>query len=57
MAKSTMMAVMARMSAYTGETITWEQAMASELDLTPPQYAWGDVQAAAIAVPGVTKFS
>lgn len=56
MIKSTMMAIMGRMSAYTGQTVTWEQAWASELDLTPPVYAWGEAPAVEIARPGVTKF-
>ena len=30
MCRSTMMAIMGRMSAYTGKQITWEQALASE---------------------------
>jgi predicted dehydrogenase len=57
MAKSTLMAIMARMAAYTGKTITWEQALNSREDLTPPRYDW-DVQVAAttVAVPGVTEF-
>jgi hypothetical protein len=41
MCKSTLMAIMGRLSAYTGQTVTWEQALASELDLSPPEYAWG----------------
>ena len=35
-AESTLTAIMGRMSAYTGKTVTWEQAMNSSLDLTPP---------------------
>jgi predicted dehydrogenase len=57
MAKSTMMAIMARMSAYTGQTLTWDEAMASKQDLSPSRYAWdADPPEAAVAVPGVTKF-
>lgn len=57
MCKSTMMAIMARMSAYTGQSVTWEQAWNSTLDLSPPAYAWGDAPEAVVAVPGITKFS
>ena len=57
MCKATLMAIMARMSAYTGQTITWEQALASTEDLTPPAYEWGDIAMAPVARPGVTKFS
>ena len=56
MCKSTLMAIMGRMSAYTGQTITWEQAWSSELDLTPPAYVWGPLEVAEVARPGVTKF-
>ncbi len=57
MAKSTMMAILARMSAYTGKTISWEQAMNSQQDLSPSSYAW-DAQPppAEVAVPGKTQF-
>ena len=56
MCKSTMMAIMARMSAYTGQSITWEEAWSSKLDLTPAAYEWTDVEPAEVARPGVTKF-
>ncbi len=41
MAHSTMMGILGRMVAYTGRRITWEQAMNSKQDLTPPNYALG----------------
>ena len=57
MAKSTMMAIMSRMSAYTGQTLTWEQVLNSELDLSPSNYSWdGAPPPDEIAVPGMTKF-
>lgn len=56
MAKSSLMAIMERMSAYTGQTLTWEQAMNSKLDLKPSSYDWnGTPPPAEIAVPGQTK--
>ena len=58
MAKSTMMAILARMSAYTGKAITWEQAMASKEDLSPPKYDWDvALPEPPVAMPGVTKFA
>jgi predicted dehydrogenase len=57
MAQSTLLAIMARMSAYTGQTVTWEQALNSELDLSPPAYEWGPLEVRPIARPGVTKFT
>jgi predicted dehydrogenase len=56
MCKSTMMAIMARMSAYTGKTVTWDQAWNSEMDLSPAAYEWGDVPMRSVAQPGITPF-
>lgn len=65
MATSTMLAILGRMVTYTGQTITWEQAINSTQDLSPASYAWdadpptlpdenGQYE---VAVPGVTKFA
>ena len=56
MCNSTMMAIMARRSAYSGRTITWAEAWNSELDLTPPAYEWDDLPTRPVPQPGVTKF-
>ena len=57
MANSTMMAIIARMSAYTGKVLSWEQAMNSKEDLTPPSYDWDTpMPEPAVAMPGVTPF-
>ena len=56
MCKSTLMAIMGRMSAYTGKTLTWEQALASKQVLGPREYAWGEVSVDAVARPGETPF-
>ena len=47
---------MGRMAAYTGEVITWDQAMNSEENLTPDTYEWGDMPVAPVPIPGKTKF-
>ena len=57
MARSTMMAIMGRMAAYTGQTITWEQAMNSQESLMPEQLAMGPIATPPVAIPGVTKFA
>jgi len=58
MAKSTLLAIMGRMAAYTGKSITWEQALNSKEDLTPPAYDWNvKLPDPPIATPGVTKFA
>jgi predicted dehydrogenase len=56
MVRSNMMAIMARMAAYTGKKITWEQAMNSQEDLSPSKYELGPLSVAPVATPGVTKF-
>jgi predicted dehydrogenase len=56
MTKSTLMAIMGRMATYTGQNISWEQALNSKEDLTPPKYEFGPLPVAEVAKPGVTKF-
>jgi len=64
MAISTMLAIMGRMATYTGQLITWEQAMASKEDLSPSSYDWDATPPIVpdengqypIAQPGITKF-
>lgn len=56
MCKSTLLAIMARMAAYTGQQITWEMARDSKEDLTPATYAWGPMPMPAVAMPGVTRY-
>jgi myo-inositol 2-dehydrogenase / D-chiro-inositol 1-dehydrogenase len=56
-AHSTLMSIMGRMATYTGQKITWQMAMNSKEDLSPPKYEWGPLKYAPVAVPGKTKFS
>ena len=39
-AKSTMTAILGRMATYSGQRVTWEQAMKSDVDLSPARYDW-----------------
>ncbi len=63
MAVSTMLAILGRMVNYSGQTITWEQAINSQQSLAPSEYSFqgnpptmpGPDGRYAIAVPGVTK--
>jgi len=55
-AESTMSAIMGRMSAYTGEALTWDQALNSQQDLLPERLAFGPLPTPPVAVPGQTKF-
>jgi len=58
MANSTMLAIIARMSAYTGRTLTWEEAMNSQQVLGPEKLAWdADIPVPEVAMPGVTPFA
>jgi len=57
-ARSTLLAIMGRMAAYTGEAITWEMALNSKESLGPKEYAWGaEVPHRPVPHPGVTKFA
>lgn len=56
MIASTLMAIMGRMSAYTGTVVTAEQVWNSQLDLSPPAYEWGPLEVRPVARPGVTPF-
>jgi predicted dehydrogenase len=58
MAKSTLLAIMGRMAAYTGQEITWEMALNSRENLSPDHYQWnGAPPVARIAIPGQTPFA
>jgi len=47
---------MARMSAYTGQAVTWDQVMTSKEDLSPPAYEFGALPPPQpVAMPGQTK--
>jgi predicted dehydrogenase len=52
MCKSTMMAIMARMSAYTGKAVKWDEAWNSNESFTPKSYDFGPFPVAPVAVPG-----
>lgn len=57
MATSTLLAMMGRMAAYTGQQITWDQALNSQERLSPDPIDWnGSFKPAPLALPGVTKF-
>ena len=56
MAQSTMMGLMGRMAAYTGQEITWEQAMNSDEKLVPDKLDWKmKLDIPPMALPGMTK--
>ncbi len=57
MSMSTMMAIAGRMSAYTGKTLSWEQCLNSQEDLSPAAYEWGATPVPPVSIPGVTPFA
>ncbi|MGA2659155.1 MAG: gfo/Idh/MocA family oxidoreductase, partial [Verrucomicrobiota bacterium] len=58
MAQSTLMAIMGRMAAYTGQEVTWEQAMNAQEKLVPDQLDWNmKLDIAPMAMPGTTRVS
>ena len=58
MAQSTLLAIMGRMAAYTGQVITWEQALNSGETLGPDRLDWNmDLAVPPVPMPGQTKFA
>lgn len=58
MAQSTLMGIMGRMAAYTGQEVTWEQATTSQDKLVPEKFDWNmKLDIAPMAMPGVTKLA
>lgn len=63
MARSTMSAILGRMATHSGKLVTWDEAWASEVDLSPKDYSWDADPPAQPGVgghypeviPGVTK--
>jgi myo-inositol 2-dehydrogenase / D-chiro-inositol 1-dehydrogenase len=58
LATSTLLAIMGRDAAYSGQEITWEQAMNSTVSLLPPSMDMtAKFEAPGLAIPGRTKVS
>jgi predicted dehydrogenase len=58
MCRSTALALMARMAAYTGQTVTWEQCLASTESLAPSSYAIDGVPPVTpVPTPGKTPLT
>src|SRR5580658_949745 len=56
-AESTLTAIMARESAYSGQEITWDQIVNSQLDLMPKAFGYDvKMDTAPLPVPGAYKF-
>ena len=58
MAHTSLMALMGRMAAYTGQEITWEQALNSKEQLVPETLDWNTkIEMTPAPQPGKTKFA
>ena len=55
-AESTLTAIMGREAAYTGQEITWDQALNSKQDLMPAVLAFTECPTPPVPIPGKTKF-
>jgi predicted dehydrogenase len=56
-ASSTLLALMGRTAAYTGQIITPEMILNSKQDLSPPNYEFGTLTMPPVPVPGTAKFA
>jgi len=58
MAQSTMIGLMGRLAAYTGQQISWEDALKSEQKIVPEKLDWKmKLEIPPMAMPGVTKMT
>ena len=58
MVNSTLAGIMGRLSAYTGQEVTWEQALNSKIPLVPDNMSWDmKLPIEPLPVPGKTKLS
>jgi len=56
MAHTTLMAILGRLAAYTGQEVTWEQALQSQQALLPDKLDWNTkLEPIPLAMPGITK--
>ena len=56
MAHSTMLAILGRLAAYTGQVVTWEEAMNAQEELAPRHLTWDTpLEVPPVAMPGKTK--
>ena len=56
-AESTMTAILGREAAYSGQEVTWDQAMQSTTHLGPDKYDLGPHEVPPVARPGIYHFS
>ena len=54
-AETTLVAIMGREAAYTGQTMTWSGVLNAKQDLTPPVPGYGSMPVPPVPMPGRTK--
>jgi myo-inositol 2-dehydrogenase/D-chiro-inositol 1-dehydrogenase len=52
-AESSLTAIMGRMSAYSGKSVTWDEALAAEESLMPGHLEWGPMPTPPVPMPGL----
>jgi predicted dehydrogenase len=56
-AKSTLMGLLGRQAAYTGQRVKWADMLNSKDRFVPESFAWGPNKVKDVALPGKTKFA
>lgn len=56
-AESTLTAIMGREAAYTGQEITWDDALNADLDLVPTSFSFRSMPFPEVPTPGVTELN
>lgn len=56
-AESTLTAIMGREAAYTGQAVTWDELLASGMDITPKPFALGPLATPPVPTPGQTQLA
>jgi predicted dehydrogenase len=54
-ADGTLTAIMGRESAYTGQVVTWDEMLTSDLDLFPESYQFGAAPQRPVPIPGMPR--
>ncbi|MBK7907972.1 MAG: Gfo/Idh/MocA family oxidoreductase [Gemmatimonadetes bacterium] len=54
---SNLTAILGREAAYTGQTLTWDELMASNLSILPKEFAFGALAVPAVPTPGETTLT
>jgi predicted dehydrogenase len=54
---SNLTAILGREAAYTGQTLTWDELMASNLSILPKEFAFGALAMPAVPTPGETTLA